>query len=115
MRSMFDPLMSVPPIMGLLGLFWIVVTVYALYDILFVEKLTDVQKLIWVLMVLFLNVFGVLFYFVLVKMMGMQPFEDVGTTEAARLDGIEKLNELREEGALTEEEFEREKDRILDR
>lgn len=111
---MMDHMFSVfSPAMLFLGVFWILVTVYVLYDILFVEDLTDVQKLIWVLMILFLNIVGVLFYLVLVKMIEMEPFEGVGRSEASRLDDLEKLHELRETGALTEEEFQREKERVL--
>ncbi len=107
-------LMAFPLFFALFGMMWIALTLFVFYDVLFVqEDMTDSQRIVWVLIVLFLNVMGVVLYLIIVKMMDMRPFAEMLPNERRRLTTLERLQRLKEKGTLTDEEFEMEKDRIL--
>lgn len=106
--------LAFPMFFAIFGMIWVALTVFVFYDVLFVqEDMTDSQKIVWVLIVLFLNVMGVVLYLFIIKVMDMRPFAEMLPAERQRLTTLERLQRLRDNGTLTEEEFKREKERIL--
>lgn len=92
----------------------IAVTLYALYDVIFrQEEMQTLEKLVWVMVIIFFNLFGVLAYLIVVRMWDTTLIEEANLTEARRLRKLERLTDLRERGALTADEFEEEKQNIL--
>ena len=57
---MFSWLFTFIPILGLLVL---ILVIWAIFDIVKHEEFTDIEKLIWVLVVVFLNIIGVIVYY----------------------------------------------------
>lgn len=106
--------LAFPVFFALFATMWIALTLFVFYDVLFMrEEMTDSQKIVWVLIVLFLNVVGVILYLVIVKILDMRPFAEMLPEERQRLTTLERLQRLKEKGALSEEEFQLEKERIL--
>lgn len=99
----------------LLGIVGLAATIYALYDILVVQKdMESIEKLIWILVVLFFNIFGVLIYFLIVKVAGERPFSDISWfQEDRKISELERLADLKDRGAISEEEYEKEKEKLL--
>ncbi len=117
---MVDPGMVFAPIAVLFGLVTVILVVllpfYVIFDALFrQEEMEAVEKLIWVAVVVMFNIFGVIAYFVLVTQQESYLLDSTSLGSSRRLDRLEKLQELREEGALTDEEFQDEKSKLLDR
>lgn len=107
------PFMIGAAFLGLLGL---LLTLYVIYDVLVnQETMQTVEKLIWIGIVLAFNIFGIAAYLIMVKSQGELLLDDQAVaTEKHRIDELERLQALKEDGALTEEEFAEEKRRILD-
>lgn len=106
--------MLVPFGMGFMMLFSVALFLawlWAFYDILVVEEMPDMHRLLWILVVLVFNLVGVIIYVVAVKSLDVDVFG--GFTERRRVSELERLADLEERGALTEDEFEREKERLL--
>ncbi len=101
---------------GMLAVIGIALTVYVLFDMLFRQDEMDaVEKLVWVVIVLSFNVLGVIAYLIVVMHQDTYLFDSALLGGNRRqLDELEKLQELHEDGALTDAEFEREKQKILD-
>lgn len=103
--------------MGLLiGVLGLALTIYAFYDILFQQpEMETLEKLIWVIVILVLNLFGVLLYLFIVKYMDENPVADAvsASQEHRKVEDLERLADLRDRDILTEEEFQEEKERIL--
>lgn len=99
----------------LIGLAALIATIYALFDVLFQQPTMEtLEKLIWVLVIIFFNIIGVLIYLLVVKMWDTRIMDEVpALTEDRRLSELERLTRLKEQGALTEDEFQEEKERIL--
>lgn len=104
---------------------WILVTVIA--DLFRDHQLSGVAKAVWVFFLVFLPFFGVLLYLI-VRGDGMrdrtikeqadakQHFDNYvreQTQAAAPADELDKLAELKDKGALSTEEFERAKAKLL--
>lgn len=109
----------VAALMAAIGLVALVLTLYVFYDLLFQQPDMDtVEKLVWVLVVLMFNVIGVIVYLVLVVYQDMHLFDsdlfDRPGSGRQQLDELERLQDLHERGALTDEEFEAEKKQLLD-
>jgi len=49
--------------MSALGIFGLIIVIWAVIDIVKQERFTDIEKLIWVLIVIFLNIIGVIVYY----------------------------------------------------
>ena len=63
--------------MSVLGIFGVILVIWAIIDIVKQERFTDLEKLIWVLIVIFFNIIGVILYYF------------VGRTKAIDLEKIE--------------------------
>jgi len=50
-------------VMSALGIFGLIIVIWAIIDIVKQERFTDLEKLIWVLVVIFFNIIGVLVYY----------------------------------------------------
>lgn len=84
--------------------------VFVIYDIVMEQdRMQATEKLLWIGVVIVLNLVGVLVYLAVIR------YNDQLLLEEDSLQEIERLNELREEGALTDAEFQAEKERILER
>ena len=78
---------------GIVLLFWIIgimSVVWVIYDVLTNQKkMPDSEKIIWVLVALFLNLIGAVIYYILVKTSGKYE----GTPEE-RLEGLDQPIEI---------------------
>lgn len=96
-------------VMLLWGLLTFLVTLWVIYDVVVEQDgMEPLEKLVWVLAVLFLNLIGVVLYVALVKYRGEQ------LLSSSRAAQLERLADLRDRGALSEEEFQEEKRTLLD-
>lgn len=100
---------------GLLSLIGLALTIYVIYDVLAQQpEMQPIEKLIWIIVALFFNIIGVLVYFLVVKYADAQLFDNVDLfTEDQKLDELERLADLKDRGAITEEEYLKEKEQIL--
>lgn len=112
-----SPAMFFPMFFSLtFSLVGLVLVLYGLYDLLFQQPgMDDGEKLIWIAIILLFNVLGVLAYFFVVWYLDERPFKDFlqRTAEDRKLGELERLADLHDRGALTDEEFQEEKNRIL--
>lgn len=100
----------------LLAVLGVVATLYVFYDVLFKRpEMEDAEKIIWILLVLVFNIVGVIIYVFVVIYQESYMFESGSLRGGKDLDDLERLNELRENGALSEEEFQEQKERILEK
>ncbi len=100
----------------LFSLATLLVVVYSLYDVLLQRPDMDTgEKLIWTALIIIFPPIGSLVYFFVVWHLDERPFKDLlaTQTEDRKLDELDKLHDLKERGALTEEEFQEEKRKIL--
>lgn len=116
---MADPFFIFPAVVGLfasvVSLVGLFLVLYALYDVIFrQEQMEMVEKLIWVIAILAFNIFGVLVYFIVVWYSDERLGNYMPLGEGRKLSELERLSELRDEGVLTEEEFQKEKENVLD-
>jgi hypothetical protein len=95
-------------IIGLFGI-WI----WALVDIVTSKFKEDIMQIVWLLVVFFLPFLGVLLYLLIGRSMKRLPPED--QNPADKYDHLAKLKSLLDEGILTPEEYEAEKEKILNR
>ncbi|MDD5051457.1 MAG: SHOCT domain-containing protein [Sulfuricurvum sp.] len=94
-----------------IGLFTI--WIWAMIDIITSKFNEDVMQIIWLLVVFFLPFIGVLLYLLIGRTMKRLPPEDHNPTD--KYDHLTKLKSLLDEGILTPEEYEAEKEKILNR
>lgn len=106
---------------ALTALFGLLLALYVLYDIIVQrEEMLLLERVIWVLLIFTANLLGVVLYIFIViiqrttlnEMLGLESVQQSLT--ARHVSELERLHRLHEEGALTDEEFEREKERLLD-
>jgi len=102
--------------MLLIAILGFILTFYVIYDVLVnQERMQTVEKVIWIGIVLAFNIFGIVIYLIMVKSQHELLLDEAAVaTENQRISELERLQELHEEGALTDDEFEAEKERILD-
>lgn len=109
-----------PFAMFLFGVVWLVLLIWVVYDVATRDDMWIGEKAIWVAVALLFNVLGPLVYILVVYLRGEPLFEPGGPPGArGGLRELERLADLRERGAITEEEYEELKwerlDRIRDR
>ena len=99
---------------SLIFLVYLAFLLWTLYDILAKQTGMDaISKLIWTVLVVFFPLAGVILYFLVVKRAGVTSVaKDIPFIDTP-YDKIEKLAKLRQSGALTEEEFQEQKKKIL--
>jgi hypothetical protein len=93
------------------GLF--LVWIWALVDIITSKFKEDLMQIIWLLVVFFLPFIGVLLYLLIGRSMKKIPPEEPNAD--LKYDHLTKLKTLLDEGILTPEEYESEKEKILSR
>ncbi len=101
-----------------LFLLFIVVGVFAIWiwamiDIITSKFKEDIMQIVWLLVVFFLPFLGVLLYLIIGRSMKRLPPEE--QNPADKFDHLTKLKSLLDEGILTPEEYEAEKEKILKR
>lgn len=87
--------------------------VWALIDIITAKFREDFMQIVWLLAVFFLPFIGVLLYIAIgrsMKRAGDDPKEEQGQ----KYDHLAKIKALLDDGAITQEEFELEKRKILE-
>lgn len=83
--------------------------VYAVYDLVFKQPdISDIEKIFWLVIILVFNLIGAIVYLAL-SYSGKAGFMDNND----ELDELERLAELRDKEAITEEEFEEMKEKLL--
>ena len=96
----------------------IMLWVFALVDLFHRDNLSGLAKALWAIAIVLLPIFGMLIYFI-----ARQPTEaeqaaaaEAQHQAAAAVDyteQLEKLADLKDKGILTNDEFQREKDKLL--
>lgn len=95
-------------VIGLFGI-WI----WALIDIISSKFREDMMQIIWFLVVFFLPFIGVLLYLLLGR--SMKRLRTAEHNSGEKYDHLTKIKALLDEGILTSEEYEAEKEKILNR
>jgi Phospholipase_D-nuclease N-terminal/Short C-terminal domain len=87
--------------------------IWAMIDIITSKFKEDLMQIVWLLVVFFLPFLGVLLYLIIGRSMKVIPPEDKNPSD--KFDHLTKLKALLDEGILTPEEYEAEKEKILSR
>lgn len=95
----------------IIGLF--AIWIWALIDILTSKFNEDLMHIVWLLVVFFLPFIGVLLYLLIGRTMKRQTPNELNPSD--KYDHLTKLKSLLDEGILTSEEYEAEKEKILKR
>ena len=96
----------------LIGIF--VLWLWALVDIITSKFQDYLMQIVWLLIVFFLPFIGVILYLLLGK--SMKVSTDISSDNANQLyEQLSKIKELLDNGAITQEEFDTEKEKILNR
>ena len=85
--------------------------IWAMIDIITSKFKEDLMQIVWLLVVFFLPFLGVLLYLIIGRTMKRIPPENHNPSE--KYDHLSKLKSLLDEGILTPEEYEAEKEKIL--
>lgn len=85
--------------------------IWAMIDIITSKFKEDLMQIVWLLVVFFLPFIGVLLYLLIGRNMKRIPPEE--HNPADKYDHLTKLKSLLDEGILTPEEYEAEKEKIL--
>jgi|GEM_PF-884507 len=93
----------------LVGMF--AIWIWAMIDIITSKFKEDLMQVVWLLVVFFLPFIGVLLYLLLGRNMKRTPLEEQNPSH--KYDHLTKLKSLLDEGILTPEEYEAEKEKIL--
>ena len=124
--SALEPLLDNAPVFGFVVWIWLLVVVFG--DIFRSHDMGGFAKALWVLLVIFLPLLGVLIYLIAHggKMQErasqdarqqQQEFDtyvqEVAGSEANPADQLTKLAQLRDEGVLTEQEFQAPKAKVM--
>lgn len=94
-----------------IGLF--AIWIWAMIDIITSKFKEDLMQIVWLLVVFFLPFLGVLLYLLIGRSMKRIPPEE--QNPADKFDHLAKLKSLLDQGILTPEEYEAEKEKILNR
>ncbi|ADR33713.1 putative integral membrane protein [Sulfuricurvum kujiense DSM 16994] len=94
-----------------IGLF--AIWIWAMIDIITSKFKEDLMQIVWLLVVFFLPFLGVLLYLLIGRTMKRIPPEE--QNPADKYDHLAKLKSLLDRGILTPEEYEAEKEKILNR
>ncbi|MCL4432441.1 MAG: SHOCT domain-containing protein [Epsilonproteobacteria bacterium] len=96
----------------LVGVF--VLWLWALLDIITSKFQENLMQIIWLLVVFFLPFIGVILYLLLGRSMKMSK-ESSDNNVNLMYDQLSKIKQLLDNGAITQEEFDAEKEKILNR
>ncbi len=98
----------------------VMLAVFTLIDIFQRTDLSGIAKALWAIAVVLLPLIGMLVYFLLRDGGSPDPSQRTSTGATSSpgaaevADQLERLADLRDRGILTDDEFQREKDRLLD-
>lgn len=106
---MFEIFMGVNILLLLFGLGFVILWVWALIEIITSKFKEDLMQIVWLLVVFFLPFLGLLLYLLIGR--GMR--RSSSTADENRYDNLAKLKMLLDDGVITHEEFEAEKQKIL--
>lgn len=96
----------------IIGVF--ILWLWALVDIITSKFKENLMQIVWLLIVFFLPFIGVILYLLLGK--SMKVSNDICQDNANQVyDQLSKIKELLDNGAITQEEFDTEKEKILNR
>lgn len=96
----------------IIGIF--VLWLWALVDIITSKFQDNIMQIIWLLVVFFLPFIGVILYLLMGKSMKIS--KDISENNVNLMyDQLSKIKELLDNGAITQEEFDSEKEKILNR
>lgn len=96
----------------LIGVF--VLWLWALVDIITSKFQENLMQIIWLLVVFFLPFIGVILYLLIGKSMKIS--KEISVDDLNRMyDQLSKIKELLDNGTITQEEFNTEKEKILNR
>ena len=96
----------------IIGVF--ILWLWALVDIITSKFKENLMQIVWLLIVFFLPFIGVILYLLLGK--SMKVSNDICQDNANQIyDQLSKIKELLDNGAITQEEFDTEKEKILNR
>lgn len=118
----FDPFLFGFNIMSagiglLFGLLTFLLTIWVIYDTLVVQEEMDIiEKLVWIIGSFIIPLLVPIIYYIVVKRNKVYILRDTSLRslgEYSDVERIEKLHELKEKGAITEEEFEEKKKQLL--
>jgi hypothetical protein len=87
--------------------------IWAMIDIITSKFKEDLMQILWLLVVFFLPFLGVLLYLIIGRSMKRIPPDEQNPSD--KFDHLTKLKSLLDEGILTPEEYEVEKEKILNR
>lgn len=87
--------------------------IWAMIDIITSKFIEDLMQIVWLLVVFFLPFLGVLLYLLIGLSMKRIPTKEHNPSD--KFDHLTKLKLLLDEGVLTPEEYEAEKEKILNR
>lgn len=100
-----------PLAMMLIGLAWLLLLLWVIYDVATRRDMQVAEKVLWVVVALTLNIIGPLLYILVVKV----PGEPVFRGGRAGLSELERIADLHERGALGDEEYAELKEEYLER
>jgi hypothetical protein len=83
--------------------------VFALVDLFKNPDVSGVAKALWAIAIVLVPIIGMIVYFLVVYESEPEP----ATSSTATIDQLSQLAELRDQKVLTEDEFQREKDKLL--
>jgi ABC-type multidrug transport system fused ATPase/permease subunit len=96
----------------LIGVF--VLWLWALVDIITSKFQENLMQIVWLLVVFFLPFIGVILYLLIGKSMKIS--KEISVDDLNRMyDQLSKIKELLDNGTITQEEFNTEKEKILNR
>ncbi|MEN8113843.1 MAG: SHOCT domain-containing protein [Actinomycetota bacterium] len=95
--------------------------VFTLIDLFQRSDISGAAKALWAIAIIFLPLIGMLVYFIVFDSAGEplspahveEPAGQGGSGAADAADQLERLADLRDRGILTDDEFQREKDKLL--
>jgi len=106
---MFEFFMGIHLLILFFGLGFVILWVWALIEIITSKFKEDLMQIVWLLVVFFLPFLGLLLYLLIGR--GMRRIQE--SSENNRYDNLAKLKILLDDGVITAEEFEAEKQKIL--
>ena len=84
--------------------------IFALVDLFKNPDVSGVAKALWAIAIVLVPIIGMIVYFLVVY---ESESEQPSGSSAATIDRLSQLAELRDQNVLSEDEFQREKDRLL--
>lgn len=106
---MFEFFMGINLLILFFGLGFVILWIWALIEIITSKFKEDLMQIIWLLVVFFLPFLGLLLYLLIGR--GMR--RDTTQGGDNRYENLAKLKTLLDDGVITAEEFETEKQKIL--